>query len=34
MLGTVRPTIEVRRGTTIRILVREPGLPFDGAYEG
>jgi hypothetical protein len=34
MLGSIRPTIEVRKGTTIRILVREPGLPFDGPYEG
>jgi type IV secretion system protein TrbI len=34
MLGLVRPTIEVRKGTTIRILVRDPGLPFDQAYEG
>ena len=34
MLGSVRPTIEVRKGSVIRILVREPGLPFDTAYEG
>src|ERR1700757_4362096 len=33
MLGSVRPTIEIRKGTPIRILVREPGLPFDAAYE-
>ena len=33
MLGSIRPTIEVRKGTTIRILVREPGLPFEVSYE-
>ncbi|MBV8458036.1 MAG: hypothetical protein JO122_15630 [Acetobacteraceae bacterium] len=34
MLGSVRPTIEVRKGSVIRILVREPGLPFDAPYQG
>ena len=34
MLGSVRPTIEIRKGSVIRILVREPGLPFDAPYEG
>jgi type IV secretory pathway VirB10-like protein len=34
MLGQIRPTIEVRKGTVIRILVREPGLAFDQAYGG
>jgi type IV secretory pathway VirB10-like protein len=34
MLGSIRPTIEVRKGTAIHILVREPGLPFDAPYQG